>query len=129
MQLYSPCTETVTHCRNTLVCDDEAEARHLGFGSTKGDRHKVVTKGGLLIAKAGAMTGGGSGDAAAKAARFDQARLQQLKQVLNLHFLILTSDLFILDLLVLRHPSLPVGFATESSLHACPLSMPSRQCR
>lgn len=65
--------------RSTLVCDHEAEAKQLGFGS-KGERYKVVTKGGLLINKTGAMTGGGSGDFAAKAARFDQAHIQQLKQ-------------------------------------------------
>ena len=62
------------------MCDHETEAKQLGFGLGSMERYKVVTKGGLLIAKTGAMTGGGSGDFAAKAARFDQAHIIQLKQ-------------------------------------------------
>ena len=41
----------------------------------------MVTKGGLLIAKGGAMTGGGDGELGAKAAQFNQGQYHQLKQV------------------------------------------------
>lgn len=77
---YSAGTDLRMFCRNTIVCDTEREAKELAFGS-RGERHKVVTKGGLLIAKTGAMTGGGGGNLEAKAAQLNQAQFQQLKQV------------------------------------------------
>lgn len=54
------------------------EARQLAFGAN-GERHKVVTKGGLLIARSGAMTGGGGEATAAR--KLDQAQYAQMKQV------------------------------------------------
>ena len=61
------------------MCDDDAEAKHLAFGRGA-ERHKVVTKAGLLIAKSGAMTGGGTSSLESRAARFNDAHNQALRQ-------------------------------------------------
>lgn len=73
--------KSVCFCRSTLVCDTEREAKDLAFGS-RGERHKVVTKAGLVISRDGAMTGGG--ELAAQAARYYEGQYQQLEQVLSL---------------------------------------------
>ena len=64
--------------RSTIVCDTGDEARHLAFGQ---ERHKVVTKDGLLISKSGAMTGGGTAQIADKAGRFDEAEQLRMREV------------------------------------------------
>lgn len=64
--------------RNTLVCDTEQEARHLAFGRN-GERHRVVTKDGLLISKGGAMTGGAAVEKSGTG--FGRAQFEQLKEV------------------------------------------------
>lgn len=79
------CLRQVVGCRNTLVCEDEETAKRLAFGRGS-ERHKVVTKAGLLIAKSGAMTGGGTDGLESKAARFDEAHNARLRQVHNSPF-------------------------------------------
>lgn len=61
------------------MCENEEDAKQLAFSGA--ERHKVVTKSGLLIAKSGAMTGGGTANLEAKAARFDEAHNMSLRQV------------------------------------------------
>ena len=65
--------------RNTLVCDGVPEAKRLAFMGP--ERHKVVALDGTLIAKAGFITGGLSGNETARASRWDDAALEKLKQV------------------------------------------------
>lgn len=50
---------------NTLVCDTAQEARQWAYGG--GERHKVVSKDGVLINKAGLITGGASASNDARA--------------------------------------------------------------
>ena len=66
-------------CRNTLVCETVAEARRLAFMGP--ERHKVVALDGTLIAKAGLITGGITGNEAARASRWDDHALERLKAV------------------------------------------------
>ena len=63
--------------RNTLVCETVAEARRLAFQGP--ERHKVVALDGTLIAKAGLITGGITGNEAARASRWDDQALDRLK--------------------------------------------------
>jgi len=64
-------------CGNTLVCEGEAEAKSLAFQGP--ERHKVVTLDGTLISRAGLITGGLSAGMEARASRFDDAALNELK--------------------------------------------------
>lgn len=62
---------------NTLVCDTADEARKLAYGSH--ERHKVVSKDGTLLSKAGIITGGASTSNDARAQRWEEGTLSKLK--------------------------------------------------
>ncbi|XP_076889486.1 structural maintenance of chromosomes protein 1-like [Bidens hawaiensis] len=62
---------------NTLVCDDLDEAKHLSW---TGDRYKVVTVDGILLTKAGTMTGGTSGGMEARSYKWDDKKIEGLKK-------------------------------------------------
>lgn len=62
---------------NTLVCDDLDEAKHLSWS---GERFKVVTVDGILLTKAGTMTGGTSGGMEARAHKWDDKKIEGLKK-------------------------------------------------
>ncbi len=61
------------------MCETVAEAKRLAFLGP--ERHKVVALDGTLIAKAGLITGGVSGNDAARASRWDDQALDRLKTV------------------------------------------------
>ena len=61
------------------MCETVAEARRLAFMGP--ERHKVVALDGTLIAKAGLITGGITGNEAARASRWDDHALNRLKAV------------------------------------------------
>lgn len=61
------------------MCETVAEARRLAFMGP--ERHKVVALDGTLIAKAGLITGGITGNEAARASRWDDHALDCLKAV------------------------------------------------
>lgn len=63
-------------CGNALVCDTVEDARHVAFGTH--DRHKSVALDGTLFQKSGVISGGAS-DLRAKARRWDEKQLGQLK--------------------------------------------------
>ncbi len=71
--------------RSTLVCETVAEARRLAFQGP--ERHKVVALDGTLIAKAGLITGGITGNEAARASRWDDQALDRLKAARACHTL------------------------------------------
>ncbi|KAG7560862.1 P-loop containing nucleoside triphosphate hydrolase [Arabidopsis thaliana x Arabidopsis arenosa] len=62
---------------NTLVCDELEEAKVLSW---TGERHKVVTVDGILLTKAGTMTGGTSGGMEAKSNKWDDKKIEGLKK-------------------------------------------------
>eukprot|EP00245_Coleochaete_scutata_P002170 TRINITY_DN1284_c0_g1_i1.p1 TRINITY_DN1284_c0_g1~~TRINITY_DN1284_c0_g1_i1.p1 ORF type:complete len:1228 (-),score=375.50 TRINITY_DN1284_c0_g1_i1:655-4338(-) len=64
-------------CGNTLVCDTLDEARHLAYGD---GHYKVVTVEGISISKGGNMTGGTSGGMEARAQRWDNQAIEELKR-------------------------------------------------
>ncbi len=66
-------------CRSTLVCDDVAEAKRIAFMGP--ERHKVVALDGTLIGKQGFITGGMSGNEAARASRWNDSALEGLRKV------------------------------------------------
>ena len=65
--------------RSTLVCDGVPEAKRLAFMGP--ERHKVVALDGTLIGKQGFITGGMSGNEAARASRWNDSALEGLKKV------------------------------------------------
>jgi len=67
------------------VCETVAEARRLAFQGP--ERHKVVALDGTLIAKAGLITGGITGNEAARASRWDDQALDRLKAARACHTL------------------------------------------
>lgn len=73
------------HCRTTLVCDSDMEAKTLAQGRDGQERHKVVTKQGLLYSKSGAMTGGGAESMAKKKAQLNEAESVQAREVRHWH--------------------------------------------
>ncbi|KAJ6736246.1 STRUCTURAL MAINTENANCE OF CHROMOSOMES SMC FAMILY MEMBER [Salix viminalis] len=62
---------------NTLVCDDLDEAKVLGW---TGERFRVVTVDGILLTKAGTMTGGTSGGMEARSKQWDDKKIEGLKK-------------------------------------------------
>ncbi|PWA78512.1 structural maintenance of chromosomes (SMC) family protein [Artemisia annua] len=62
---------------NTLVCDDLDEAKRLSW---TGERFKVVTVDGILLTKAGTMTGGTSGGMEARSHKWDDKKIEGLKK-------------------------------------------------
>ncbi|KAF9607877.1 hypothetical protein IFM89_003581 [Coptis chinensis] len=62
---------------NTLVCDKLEEAKTLSW---TGERHKVVTVDGILLTKAGTMTGGISGGMEARSKQWDDKKIEGLKK-------------------------------------------------
>ncbi|KAL1822452.1 hypothetical protein ACET3Z_009230 [Daucus carota] len=62
---------------NTLVCDELNEAKRLSWS---GERHKVVTVDGILLTKAGTMTGGTSGGMEARSHKWDDKKIEGLKK-------------------------------------------------
>ena len=66
--------------RSTLVCDTVPEAKHIAFMGP--ERHKVVALDGTLIGKQGFITGGMSGNEAARASRWNDSALEGLKKVM-----------------------------------------------
>nr|AAS68515.1 structural maintenance of chromosomes 1 protein [Arabidopsis thaliana] len=62
---------------NTLVCDELEEAKVLSWS---GERFKVVTVDGILLTKAGTMTGGTSGGMEAKSNKWDDKKIEGLKK-------------------------------------------------
>lgn len=62
---------------NTLVCDELNEAKRLSW---TGERHKVVTVDGILLTKAGTMTGGTSGGMEARSHKWDDKKIEGLKK-------------------------------------------------
>ncbi|XP_024013454.1 structural maintenance of chromosomes protein 1 [Eutrema salsugineum] len=60
---------------NTLVCDELEEAKVLSW---TGERFKVVTVDGILLTKAGTMTGGTSGGMEAKSNKWDDKKIEGL---------------------------------------------------
>ncbi|CAM8933284.1 unnamed protein product [Rhodiola kirilowii] len=62
---------------NTLVCDDLDEAKALSW---TGERHKVVTVDGILLTKAGTMTGGTSGGMEARSKQWDDKKIEAIKK-------------------------------------------------
>ncbi len=65
--------------RSTLVCDSVPEAKRIAFMGP--ERHKVVALDGTLIGKQGFITGGMSGNEAARASRWNDSALEGLKKV------------------------------------------------
>ncbi|CAD7695742.1 unnamed protein product [Ostreobium quekettii] len=65
-------------CGNTVVCDTVEEAKRLAFGGE--ERLKVVTLDGTLIDRSGMITGGTHGGMEARAAIFDQHKVETMKQ-------------------------------------------------
>ncbi|XP_021341818.1 structural maintenance of chromosomes protein 1A-like [Mizuhopecten yessoensis] len=63
-------------CGNSLVCETVEDARRVAFG--KQERHKSVALDGTLFQKSGVISGGAS-DLKAKARRWDEKQLGQLK--------------------------------------------------
>lgn len=64
-------------CGNALVCESVEDARKVAFGLQ--ERHKSVALDGTLFQKSGVISGGAS-DLKAKARRWDEKMLGQLKQ-------------------------------------------------
>ncbi|XP_072027504.1 structural maintenance of chromosomes protein 1A-like [Amphiura filiformis] len=64
-------------CGNSLVCETVEDARKIAFGGH--ERHKAVALDGTMFAKSGIISGGAS-DLKAKARRWDEKSLNQLKQ-------------------------------------------------
>lgn len=64
-------------CGNALVCETVEDARKVAFGGH--ERHKSVSLDGTLFQKSGVISGGAS-DLKAKARRWDEKMLGQLKQ-------------------------------------------------
>ncbi|CAA6666449.1 unnamed protein product [Spirodela intermedia] len=64
-------------CWNTLVCDGLEEAKVLSWS---GERHKVVTVDGIVLTKAGTMTGGISGGMEARSQKWDDKAIDDLKK-------------------------------------------------
>jgi structural maintenance of chromosome 1 len=62
---------------NTLVCDSLEEAKRRSWSQ---DRHKVVTVDGTLLSKSGTMTGGTSGGMEARSHKWDDRKIEGLKQ-------------------------------------------------
>lgn len=62
---------------NTLVCDNLDEAKELSWS---GERQKVVTVDGILLAKSGTMTGGTSGGMEARSKQWDDKKIEGLKK-------------------------------------------------
>ncbi|KAJ6352265.1 hypothetical protein OIU76_001470, partial [Salix suchowensis] len=62
---------------NTLVCDDLDEAKALSW---TGERFRVVTVDGILLTKAGTMTGGTSGGMEARSKQWDDKKIEGLKK-------------------------------------------------
>ncbi|KAF6150932.1 hypothetical protein GIB67_026853 [Kingdonia uniflora] len=62
---------------NTLVCDNLEEAKDLSWS---GDRYKVVTVDGVLLTKAGTMTGGISGGMEARLKQWDDTKIEGIKK-------------------------------------------------
>ncbi|CAN6476895.1 unnamed protein product [Victoria cruziana] len=62
---------------NTLVCDALEEAKILSWS---GERYKVVTIDGILLTKAGTMTGGISGGMEARSLKWDEQKIKGLKK-------------------------------------------------
>ncbi|XP_078441861.1 structural maintenance of chromosomes (SMC) family protein [Wolffia australiana] len=62
---------------STLVCDGLDEAKGLSWS---GERHKVVTVDGILLTKAGTMTGGISGGMEARSQKWDDKAIDDLKK-------------------------------------------------
>ena len=62
---------------NTLVCDTADEARKLAYGGH--ERHKVVSKDGTLLSKAGIITGGASASNDARAHRWEEGAMGRIK--------------------------------------------------
>lgn len=63
-------------CGNALVCESVEDARRVAFGGP--ERHKSVALDGTLFQKSGVISGGAS-DLRAKARRWDEKMLNQLK--------------------------------------------------
>lgn len=63
-------------CGNALVCDSVEDARRVAYGLN--ERHKAVALDGTLFQKSGIISGGAS-DLKAKARRWDEKQLAQLK--------------------------------------------------
>ncbi|KAL5014287.1 hypothetical protein ScPMuIL_008557 [Solemya velum] len=63
-------------CGNALVCETVEDARRVAFGAH--ERHKTVALDGTLFQKSGVISGGAS-DLRAKARRWDEKMLNQLK--------------------------------------------------
>ena len=63
-------------CGNALVCESVEDARRVAFGLH--ERHKAVSLDGTLFQKSGVISGGAS-DLKAKARRWDEKMLNQLK--------------------------------------------------
>ncbi|KAJ4773552.1 Structural maintenance of chromosomes protein [Rhynchospora pubera] len=61
---------------NTLVCDGLDEAKVLSWS---GERYKVVTVDGILLTKAGTMTGGISGGMEARSNKWDDGKIEAVK--------------------------------------------------
>jgi structural maintenance of chromosome 1 len=66
-------------CGNSLVCDDLATARHICFD--KRIEVKAVTLEGIVIHKAGLMTGGRGADAKGRKRRFEDHDVQNLNNM------------------------------------------------
>ena len=61
------------------MCDDVVEAKRIAFMGP--ERHKVVALDGTLIGKQGFITGGMSGNEAARASRWNDSALESLRKV------------------------------------------------
>nr|CAB3483220.1 unnamed protein product [Digitaria exilis] len=62
---------------NTLVCDTLDEAKTLSWS---GERNRVVTIDGILLTKSGTMTGGTSGGMEVRSKKWDDSRIESLKE-------------------------------------------------